>query len=84
VEYQDKKTRQVTNDLIKPRRKSMIGQNKLVIEAHPEEYLEQAHRTIQVTNNRFEDFYGKIEDSFLDDVDGSQVDLKTGAYSVRY
>ena len=60
----------------------MIGQNKLLIEAHPEEYLEQAYRTVQVTNTRLEDFYGKMKDSFVDD--GSQINLKTGAYSVRY
>ena len=60
----------------------MIGQNKLLIEAHPEESLEQAYRTVQVTNTRFEDFYEKIKDSFVDD--GSQINLKTGAYSVKY
>ena len=60
----------------------MIGSNKLVIEAHPEEYLEQAYRTVKVKNTRFEDFYGKIGDSFVDD--GSHINLETGSYSVRY
>ena len=56
----------------------MIGQNKLVFEAHPEEYLEQEYRTAQAGVNRIE----HNGDYFADD--GFNINLKTGAYSVSY
>ena len=56
----------------------MIGQNKLVFEAHPEEYLEQEYRTAQAGVNSLEN----NEDHFADDE--FNINLKTGAYSVSY
>ena len=80
MEYQIGNSRPLTNQVDRYKRQNVVGHKKLVFAPHPEEYLEQRYNRVKMI--RLDTSDGFIGTDFLDDA--FNIDLKTGAYSVRY